>query len=538
MLKAKLRILTGLLSLLLSSLFTSCVGPPDHTGKTATDAAKTLRFVWGGDLTPLWHPAGYQTFSQATIFYLIFNNLVKLDRDLKTILPDLARSWEISPDARVYTFHLHQNVRWHDGAPFTAKDVIFSFSRQMLEPYRYVKYMEAVKGMGDYRDGKRSYVEGLKALDDYTFQITLDAPNAIFLLYLTEPSCVIVPEHLLKDVKPEGIESSRFATRAPIGTGPYQFVRYLTDQVVELVVNPHYFKGKPQIERVFMKRLRPEVGLAQLESGEVDLALRMNPIAFDRLSMVPGLNIFSTAGIGILALNFPTERPRVHDKRVRQAIYYALDRQGIVDAIFRGRARVLRGAPPAMDHYSDLNPYPYNPKKAKQLLQEVGFDFDAPFRIMYDQTMPAATQVYPIIAQQLRQIGLNTQLNALDSTSFIARFYQQREGFEMTGGFGGAQGLGAYMTATYFNCKRPGWQTGYLNCDFDELFIRATRTVEQQERDEIYHQAARIYNENLPTLPLWTPNDLHAATHRLGGGFAVYRDARRTFTNIETWTLD
>ena len=486
----------------------------------------------------MWHPAAYQTFSQATIFYLIFNNLVKLDRDLTTILPNLAERWEVSPDARVYTFHLHTNIRWHDGAPFTARDVVFSFSRQMLEPYRYVKYMEAVQGMEEYKDGKRSYVEGLEVLDDYTVRITLDAPNAIFLLYLTEPSCVIVPEHLLKDIKPEGIESSRFATHSPIGTGPYKFVRYLTDQLVELDVNPDYFKGRPIIDRVFMKRLRPEVALAQLESGEIDLALRMNPIDFERLSMVPDLRVLTPPGIGVHSLAFPTEKPRVHDRRVRQAIYHALDRQGIVDAVFQGRARVLRGAPPSLDVYDDLNPYPFDPQKARQLLQEVGFDFDVPLRLIYDQTTPAATQVYPIVAQLLRQVGINVQLDAMNSTAYIARYYQARDSFEMVGGFGGAQGLGAYMTATYFNCKRPGWQTGYLNCKFDNLFYRASRTVDPQERDELYHQAARIYNEDLPTLPLWTPHDLHATTSQLGGGFAIYRDARRTFTNIETWTLD
>ena len=252
-----------------------------------------MRFFWGGDLSPLWHPAGYQTFSQACIFYLIFNNLVSLDKDLETILPDLAESWEISPDARVFTFQLRRDVKWHDGTPFTAKDVMFSFSRQVLEPYRYVKYMESIEGTGEYREGKKDHVEGLKQLNDFSVQITLAKPNALLLLYLTEPTCVIVPEHLLKDVKPDRIESSQFATSSPIGTGPYKFVRYLTDQFVELDVNADYFKGRPQIDRVFMKRLKAEVAVAQLESGEVDLALRLNPISFERVSSLPDLNIFT-----------------------------------------------------------------------------------------------------------------------------------------------------------------------------------------------------------------------------------------------------
>lgn len=527
------------LVVLLSFLVLACErsSPVNHLSQP-TNEPKTLRFFWGGDLTPLWHPAGFQTFSQACIFYLIFNNLVQLDKDLETILPDLAENWEISSDARVFTFQLRQDVKWHDGKSFTAKDVIFSFSRQVLEPYRYIKYMSHVEGAADYREGRVDYVRGLEQVDNFTVRITLDNPNTLFLLYLSEPTCVILPEHRLKDIKPDGIESSLFTTSSPIGTGPYKFVRYLTDQVVELDVNADYFKGRPQIDRIFMKRLREEVVGAQLESGEVDLALRLNPMYLDRLSSISDLNIFTPSGIGITTLIFPTEQPRVSDKRVRQAIYHAIDRQGIVNALLRGRARVLKGAPPSLDHYADLNPYPYDPEKARQLLHAAGFDFSRPFRILYDQNMPAASQVYPVIGQLLRQVGINVQLDAVDATTFINRYFNQRDTFDVGGAFGGAQGLGAYMTATYYNCERPGWGTGYLNCYFDDLFVRASMTMDPQERDEIYAQAARIFNEDLPGLPLWTPHDVHAATKRLGGGFAVHRDARRSFTNIETWTLD
>jgi peptide/nickel transport system substrate-binding protein len=260
-------------------------------------------------------------------------------------------------------------------------------------------------------------------------------------------------------------------------------------------------------------------------------------VEFDRLSKVSSLNVISRPGVGMTAMNIPTEQPRVKDKRVHQGIYHAVDRKGIVAAVFQGRAKVLNGAPPSLDGYPDLNPYDYNPDKGKQLLTEAGFDFGATFRIIYDQTYPAASQYYPIIGQQLQKIGLNVELNAMDSTAFIARSQKQRETVEIYGSHGGNQGLHPNLTAAYFDCKRPGFGTSYLNCDMDAQFVKARATADPGQRDEIYHQIARILNEDLPQLPLWTPNDLHGGAKTLGGGFSVYGDPRSSFGKVETWTL-
>ena len=321
-----------------------------------------------------------------------------------------------------------------------------------------------------------------------------------------------------------------------MGTGPYKFVQYQTDQFVELSANPDYFKGKPQIDKIFMKRLTSDVTVAQLESGEVDLALRVNPGEYDRLSKVQSLNVVSQPGVGQTALTFPSEQPRMSDKRVRQAIYYAIDRKGIVAAVYQGRAKVLNGAPPAMDVYSDLNQYEYNPEKARQLLAEAGFDLKTPFRIIYDQTYPAAAQYYPLIGQQLQKVGLNVELNALDSTAFTDRQVKQRTTWDMAGYNGGSWGLGGHITAQYYNCK-AATTTGYQNCALDDIFKKAQATGDPKQRDEIYHQAAKLLNEDVPQLPLWTANDLHAASKKLGGGFQIYGDPRRSFTKIETWTI-
>ena len=512
---------------------------PDST-VAATSAIQaenqTLRFIWLGDMTPLWHPAAYHTFGQAVIYTLIFNNLIKLDEDLITVLPDLAESWEVSDDATQFTFKLRQGVTWHDGTPFTAADVVFTFSRQLLEPYRFAKFMDVLQGADEYIAGTADSVSGLVATDDLTVQMTLKEPNALFLLSLAEPGTVIVPQHLLQETAPDTVESAAFVTSSPIGTGPYKFVQYATDQYVEMTVNESYFKGAPSIKQIFMVRVQPDVAIAQLETKEVQLALRVSATERERLEADTGLQVIAMAGVGLTGLYFPTDLPRMSDKRVRQGIYHAIDRQGIIDAVFLGQAEAAKGNPPAMDDYEGLNPYEYNPDKAKALLEEAGFDFGTPVRIIYDQSYPNAPQYYPLIGQMLQDIGLTVELNALDSVAFTERLQNDRESWEIGGFHGGAWGLGPHAVDDYFDCEEP-FRSGYTNCEVDALFAEAKTLVDPAARDAKYQEVAKILNDEVAVVSLWAPFDVHAAVTGLGGGFSIYRDPRRSFTDIETWTL-
>ena len=510
---------------------------PAPTTTPLPPAEKTLRFVWIGDLTPLWHPAQWETFGQVVIFSLIFNNLVDLDEDLKTIVPDLAEKFEVSPDATTFTFTLRKDVKWHDGTPFTAKDVVFSFSRQILNPHKVSSHMLNLIGADDYKTGKADKVSGIEQLDDYTIRLTLVAPDLTFLFNMREPGNVIVPEHLLKDVKPDEIPTAPFTLNSPVGTGPYKFVQYVTDQYVEMTANADYFKGKPKIDKIFMKRMSADTAIAQLESGEVDLALRISPLEYERISKIPTLNAISQLGMGHTSLNFPTEISRMSDKRVRQAIAYAIDKKALVQAVFQGRANVLNGAPPALDGFKDLDPYELDLEKGKQLLTEAGFDLKAPFRMIYDRGYPASGQYMPIIAQQISKLGLSVELIGLDATAFIARSQKQRDSYEIYVGQGGNQRLGPWITNIYFNCERPGYNTGYLNCDLDKAFKNARSTSDPAQVEAAYNEVARILNENLAQISLWTPFDLHASSKKLGGSFSVHGDPRSSFTKIETWEI-
>ena len=237
---------------------------------------------------------------------------------------------------------------------------------------------------------------------------------------------VIIPSHLLAGIEPDAVQSAPFTTTRPVGTGPFRFVKYLTDLYVELESNPDYFRGAPLIRRVYMKRLRPEVTVAQLESGELDLGMRLQLLDYDRLAALSHLETTTRPGIGMISVGFALDRPVVQDRRLRQAIYCAIDRKAVARTLFRGRAEAMEGIPLGMEPDARLDSYGHDLERAKRLLKASGFDPATPLRLIYDQTYPSAAQIYPIIGQQLRALGLRVQLEAMESTAFIARRYEQR----------------------------------------------------------------------------------------------------------------
>src|SRR4029079_5982504 len=166
---------------------------------------------------------------------------------------------------------------------------------------------------------------------------------------------------------PKGIETSEFATTKPIGTGPYKFVKYETDQYSEFVANHDYFKGAPKIEHVFIKRLSGDQAIAQLESGDLDLSVRLNPAEKGRLDKVPTLDVLSTPGVGTFGPYY--NMLRITDVNCRKAMAYAINAQGIVDSVFGGAGKVNKGVTPGMPQADDEELFDYQPDKAKQLFE-------------------------------------------------------------------------------------------------------------------------------------------------------------------------
>ena len=225
--------------------------PSTAAGGGVTD---TLQMHWLGDLTAIWHPASQETFSQGVAFQLMFDKLLEREwaEDGSSWKPvaDLADTWEVSPDGLTWTFHLHPGVKWHDGTPFTANDVAFTVSRALQNTVAQHAERLGRRASASKRTPIRMRIaSGVKVIDDNTISLTLDAPNADFVSDLTDLPAFIVPQHILKDTDPKAVETIEFSTTKPIGTGPYKFIKYETDQYTEFEANPDYFQGPPKIQQ-------------------------------------------------------------------------------------------------------------------------------------------------------------------------------------------------------------------------------------------------------------------------------------------------
>jgi peptide/nickel transport system substrate-binding protein len=508
---------------------------PSTAGGGVTD---TLQMHWLGDLTAIWHPASQETFSQAVNFQLMFNKLLERKWDGATWTPvaDLADTWEISPDGLTWTFHLHPGVKWHDGEAFTANDVAFTVSRALLNTAKNPQNAwAAVVGVDKVTD-PNAIAEGVKVIDDNTISLTIGAPNADFVSDLTDPSAFIVPQHILKDTDPKAVETIEFSTTKPIGTGPYKFVKYETDQFSQFEANPDYFKGPPKIANVFVKRLLGDQAIAQLEAGDLDLSIRLNPAEKGRLEKVPTLDVLSTSGVGTYGpyMNLLT----LTDVKTRKAIAMAVDAQGIIDSVYGGAGHINRGVLPGMPAADDQEFFDFDPAKAKQLLDESTWDKSKPLRIVFDKSFAGVEQWTPIMQQNLQDIGFTVELIGLETTAAI-EMYDKIDQFDVTIAQGGAQGVSPFSSQIYFSCKQTEpahFKTYSRNCAIDEGFVAARKEIDEAKRTEIFKSVSKLINDEVEKVSWWTTNALSAKTKRLQG-VVIPPDTREFITGVETWTL-
>ena len=472
---------------------------------------------------------------------LLLGALVKVNDQLEAV-PDIAEKIDVSPDVTTYTFSLRKNLVFTDGKPLTAKDVIFTFERAIDKrtgSYWGGRLLDIV-GAAEYSQQKAERVSGLEMPDDYTVKMTLRNPDATWLLTLGDFSGLgILPAHVFAGIAPDQLRQQPFSLKPNVGAGVFQFAQYQPDQFVELARNETYGGTKAKLDKIFFKILTPDAALAQLDQGELDLMIV--PIAeVDRVKKNSSLTVVSvpSPSLDFLALNL--EKAYLQDKRVRQAMMYGIDRKAIVEAIYKGEATVVNQtiSGPEWIGTPQVNQYPFDPAKAKQLLKEAGWDSGRQLEALYTTGGRERDAYAPIIQQQLKDVGIAVTLRPLE----VAEYTRLRNASEFDFAFigGGIFGQDPNVSGKYFetvNFVPTGANySHYSNKRLDELFVAGRSTGGREQRKKIYTEVATILNEELPWIFLWSPNSIFGYNKRLVG-FKPPRYATHNMWNADEWTV-
>ncbi len=437
-----------------------------------------------------------QDATSARLQQILFSSLLRTDEQYN-LQPDLAETWEV-PDPLTYVFHLRRDAQFHDGKPVTAKDVLYTFKSLSDGSIKTTK-------AGTYR-----LVQSITAPDDFTVVFKLKEPFAPFLWNLVRGAICIVPEGAGPDFN-----------RTLIGSGPFRFVRYLQDQEIVIERNENYYGPVPRIRKVTFKII-PEVIVRALElrKGSADLSANsLTPDMVEVFRRDSDKQVMVADGTNYQYLAFNMQDPVFGDKRVRQAIAYAIDREKIIKYLLRGEARPASSPIPPNNWAYEPNVahYPYDPGKARQLLSEAGHpNLTFTFKC---SSSDEARMLAAVLQQQLKEAGITMEIRSNEFATFFADV--QKGNFQAYS----LRWIGANNDPDIFNLifhskmfPPNGANRGrYSNPEIDRLIDFGRSTTDMERRRDVYRQVQRIIADELPYVSLWYVSNVAVYNNRIQG---------------------
>ena len=445
----------------------------------------------------------------------IYEGLVKYKGATTEVIPALAEKWEVSKDGTVWTFTLRKGVKFHDGTPFDATAVVWNFDRWRLSKHpqhenqtkagQTFEYYEAQFGGFD----DKSLITKVEAVNPSTVRITLKTPQGPFLANLAMFVFDLVSP---KAVEKDGVNFGK----NPVGTGPFKFVEWKVGQEVILEANKDYWDKAhmPKLQRVVIRNIKDNSQrLAALKAGEVHGFEGLNPDDVKVVRADPNLQIIlrPTNTTGYVAFNYKVKELR--DGRVRQAMAHAINKKGIVDALYGGTGMVATQfqPPPLWGYNKELKDYEYNPERAKQLLKDAGFGAGLkeitwddgkkePLQFWY---MPVSRPYYPnpkeiaeAIAADLAKVGITVQLQTTDWAVYLDKRKNGQLPLYMLGWTGDNGDPDNFVC--YFFCSPGASREGfYANPALTEVLMEAQKLTDQSKRAGLYRKAEQMIHDDV-----------------------------------------
>jgi len=437
---------------------------------------------------------------------LIYQNLTWVDNDV-VVQPQLAESWDISDDGLEYTFYLREGVKFHNGKELDAEDVKYSLERQLDEE------------VGSAGRGDLIMIDSIEVVDKNTLKITLVEPTGPFLVALGGRYNGVIP----KDSAPDG-ETLR---RTAIGTGPFMVKEFVAGERLVLEKNPDYWEeGQPILDELTIQVIPDEQTiLAGLRTGSIDIAFLEDARNYLQLQEEDtDLVLMQNPAIKLDTLELPPDQPYMDDVRVRQAILLALDKEAIMEAGTMGLGRPVGVMPPAMAYWAlppeDLPNQQRDVEKAKELLAEAGYPdgFDMTLRIIVGYATMAADA--PVIAANLKDIGINVDVEVADLGVWIEDWRGNREPVTRNA-WGGFMDPDALFYRHFHSLPKGADFRRWGNPTGDELLDKARASSDPAERKEYYDEFQRLLSEEAPMISLYSP-DLLAVLQPYVKGYAQH----------------
>jgi len=448
---------------------------------------------------------------------LCYNGLVKYDKNLN-LVGDLAESWDISQDNLTITFHLRKGVKWQDGMEFTADDVLFGY-QTIVNPNTPTAYA------GDFQE-----VDKAEVIDKYTFRVKYKKPFAPGLA--SWGYVVVLPKHIL-----EGQDITKsLLTRSPMGNGAYKLKEWKAGEKIELVSHHDYFEGRPYLDG-FIYKIIPDTAtmFLELQAGNIDF-MGLSPLQYLRQTETKAFQEnfrkYKYLAFAYTYMGFNLLNPLFQDKRVRQAISYAINKNEILEGVLLGLGEVATGTykPGTWQYNPTVKTYPYDPEKTKALLKEAGWvDTDGDgilekdgkhfeFTVILNQGNNERRKTAEIIQRRLADVGIKIKIRTLEWATFINE-YIDKKNFEATI-LGWTIGQDPDLFDVWHSSKTHYKELNFIsykNEEVDGLIMEGRHTFDLEKRKKAYFRIQEILAEDQPYVFLYVPYALPIIHKRFRG---------------------
>lgn len=494
----------------------------------AAQAAKPL--VYCADASPEgFDPGLWDSSSTSNANNQMFQGLVGFKRGSTALEPQLATAWQISPDARTFTFTLRRGVNFHKTTYFTptrqfnADDVLFTFQRFIdARPPGASSAPSPGPSQGDLATrfnlaypatfvypqnlGLAKLIEGIDKLDDYTLRFRLRTPNVTFLSYFAMSFAGIQSAEYAAQLLREGKASQ--INNQPVGTGPYRFKSYAKDDVLRLEANPDYWGKKQQTTAlVFSIAREPNVRVQKLVAGECQITAPIRDVDVTALDGKPDIALMKIQALNISYLSFNLRKAPTNSREVREALDIAVDRNAIFKALFpRGDAmQAVSAFPPMVPGYNKKLKNEYNPERAKALLAKAGFakglEIDLWALPVTRPTNPNGQLMAQLIQQDWARIGVKANIKTYEWGEYLKRANNGEHDVYMSGWAGDTGDADDFLTPN-LSCAANRSGVKFCNPEFEKLIDEARATPDQARRHALYERAQEIFKRERPWITM------------------------------------